>query len=137
MTFETAESMTCMRRRMAVNQSSSQSFHGLNRRVDAFFAAPKSIKMHPETPKRPQEAFQKTQNDPKCTPKRHQEAPKSDQKTKPNRKTKKGPNQDDPKTVLDRPRADLPSSAAPPGSIWDHKTAPKPTRKQSKIEAKF
>ena len=31
-------------------------------------------------------------------------------------KTKKGPNQDDPKTVLDRPTADLPSSAAPPGA---------------------
>ena len=102
-----------------------------------FFAAPTSIKMHPETPKRPQEAFQKPQNDPKCTPKRHQEAPKSDQKTKPNRKLKKGPNQDDPKTVLDPPRADLPSSAAPPGSIWEPKTTPKPIPKRSKIEAKI
>ena len=32
-----------------------------------------------------------------------------------NRKTKKGPNQDDPKTVLDRPGADLPTIHALPG----------------------
>ena len=55
------------------------------------------------------------QNDPKSTRKRLQEAPKRLKKAIPNRKTKKGPNQDDPKTVLDRPRVDLPSSAALPG----------------------
>ena len=55
----------------------------------------------------------------------------------PNRKTKKEPNQDDPKTVLDRPRADLPSSAAPPGLIWEAKTAPKSIPKRPKIEAKI
>ena len=55
------------------------------------------------------------QNKAKDAPKRLQEAPKRPKKVIPNRKTKKGPNQDDPKTVLDRPPADLPSSAAPPG----------------------
>ena len=46
------------------------------------------------------------QNEAKDTPKRLQEAPKRPKKPRPSRKTKKGPNQDDPKTVLDRPRAD-------------------------------
>ena len=46
------------------------------------------------------------QNEAKDAPKRLQEAPKRPKKVIPNRKTKKGPNQDDPKTVLDRPRAD-------------------------------
>ena len=46
------------------------------------------------------------QNDAKDAPKRLQEAPKRPKKVIPNRKTKKGPNQDDPKTVLDRPPAD-------------------------------
>ena len=55
------------------------------------------------------------ENEAKDAPKRLQEAPKRPKKVIPNRKTKKGPNQDDPKTVLDRPRVDLPSSAAPPG----------------------
>ena len=55
------------------------------------------------------------QNEAKDAPKRLQEAPKRPKKVIPNRKTKKGPNQDDPKTVLDRPPADLHSSAAPPG----------------------
>ena len=56
-----------------------------------------------------------TQNDPKNTRKLLQEAPKRLKKAIPNRKTKKGPNQDDPKTVLDRPGADLPTIGAPPG----------------------
>ena len=56
-----------------------------------------------------------TQNEAKDVPKRVQEAPQRPKKVIPNRKTKKGPNQDDPKTVLDRPTADLHSSAAPPG----------------------
>ena len=43
------------------------------------------------------------QNEPKDAPKRLQEAPKRPKKVIPNRKTKKGPNQDDPKTVLDPP----------------------------------
>ena len=47
-----------------------------------------------------------TQNEAKDAPKRLQEASKRPKKVIPNRKTKKGPNQDDPKTVLDRPRAD-------------------------------
>ena len=55
------------------------------------------------------------QNEAKDAPKRLQEAPKRPKKVIPNRKTKKGPNQDDPKTVLDRPLSDLCTSAAPPG----------------------
>ena len=47
-----------------------------------------------------------TQNEARGAPKRPQEAPKRVKKANPNRKTKKRPNQDDPKTVLDRPRAD-------------------------------
>ena len=39
-------------------------------------------------------------------------------KANPNRKTKKEPNQDDPKTVLDTHRADLPNSAAPPRTTF-------------------
>ena len=54
------------------------------------------------------------QNEAKDVPKRLQEAPKRPKKIIPNRKTKKAPKQDDPKTLLDRPRADLPSSAASP-----------------------
>ena len=52
------------------------------------------------------------QNEAKDAPKRFQEAPERSKKVIPDRKTKKGPNEDDPKTVLDRPRADEPSSAA-------------------------
>ena len=69
------------------------------------------------------------QNEAKDAPKRLQEAPKRPKKVIPNRKTKKGPNQDDPKTVLDRPRSDLPSSAASLG-------APFGRPKRSKIDPK-
>ena len=47
-----------------------------------------------------------TQNEARGAPKRLQETPTSIKKESPNRKTKKGPNQDDPKTVLAPPRAD-------------------------------
>ena len=56
-------------------------------------------KTTPNGPKRPQK---ETNSDPK----RPQEWPKSDKNVISNRKTKTGPNQDDPKTVLDRPPAD-------------------------------
>ena len=44
----------------------------------------------------------KHQNDPRSGQKRPQNDPKTTKKAIPNDKTKKGPNQDDPKTVLDR-----------------------------------
>ena len=46
------------------------------------------------------------QSEAKDVPKRLQKAPKRLRKAIPNRKMKKGPSQDDPKTVLDRPAAD-------------------------------
>ena len=51
----------------------------------------------------------KHQNDPRSAQKRPQEEPKTTKKAIPNDKTKKGPNQDDLGTVLDRPGADLPT----------------------------
>ena len=48
----------------------------------------------------------KAENYTRSAPKRPQEEPKRDKKANPNHKTKKELNQDDPKTVLDRPRAD-------------------------------
>ena len=57
----------------------------------------------------------KHQNDPRSTPKRPQNVAKTTKKPIPNDKTTREPNQDDFKTVLDPPRADLHSSAAPPG----------------------
>ena len=53
-------------------------------------------------PKRAQDG----QKQPRSAPKRPQEEPKRDKKANPNHKTKKELNQDDPKTVLDRPGAD-------------------------------
>ena len=57
-----------------------------------------------------------TQNEARGAPKRPQEAPKRLKKANPNRKTTKEPNQDDPKTVLDRPRADYHQFSRPPGA---------------------
>ena len=68
------------------------------------------------------------QNDAKDAPKRFQEAPKRRTKAIPNGKTKKGPNQDDPKTVLDRPVCPL--SMRSREAIWDPKTIPKRTPKR-------
>ena len=48
----------------------------------------------------------KAKNSPRSAPKRHQQKPKTAKKANPNRKTKKEPNQDDPKTVLNDPRVD-------------------------------
>ena len=60
---------------------------------------PESSKTSPREPKT-------AQNGAKSAPRRPQEEPKRDKKANPNRETKKESNQDDPKTVLDRPRAD-------------------------------
>ena len=57
----------------------------------------------------------KHQNDPRSGQKRPQEEPKTTKKAIPNDKTKKGPNQDDLWSVLDRPGADLPTIHALPG----------------------
>ena len=103
---------------------------------------------HPEFPKRAQEGprLSKTgprepkmaQNDPKSIPKRPQEAPKRAKKAIPNRKTKKGPNQDDPKTVLDSPIGGVPPVwCHPRGSIWEAKSVPKPTPKRLKLDTKI
>ena len=70
-------------------------------------------------------------------PKRPQEEFKRVKKANPNSKTKKGPNQDDPKTVLDRPWGRVPPVYPHPmGTIWAPKTAPKSTLKRSKNETK-
>ena len=62
-------------------------------------------KMHPNgcrsTPKHAQETRRRPKKGPRGTPRRPQEQPKRVQKANPNRKTKQGPKQDDPKTVLD------------------------------------
>ena len=63
-------------------------------------------KCYTECPKTSPEEPKMTQNEAKDAPKRLQETPKRPKKVIPNGKTKKGPNQDDPKTVLDRPPAD-------------------------------
>ena len=75
----------------------------------------KAPKCHSECPKTSPRELKTAQNRPKGAPRRPQEEPKRVKKANPNRKTKKGPNQDDPNTVLDAPRADLHSIAAPPG----------------------
>ena len=62
---------------------------------------PESLKTRPRDPKM-------AQNSPRSAPKRPQEEPKRDKKANPNHKTKKEPNQDDPKTVLDPPGAGFP-----------------------------
>ena len=84
-------------------------------------------------PRRAEEA----QNGARSGPKPPQEEPKKVKKANPNGKTKKGPNQDDPKTILDRITSDLRNSPTPPGAIWEAKTVPKSTPKRSKIEAKI
>ena len=57
----------------------------------------------------------KHQNDPRSAPKRPQDEPTTTKTAIPNDKSKKGPNQDDLGTVLDRPGADLPTIGALPG----------------------
>ena len=71
----------------------------------------------------------KHQNDPRSAPKRPRQEPKTTKKAIPNDKTTREPSQDDFKTVLDPLRADLHSSAAPPG-------APFGSPKRSKIDPK-
>ena len=62
------------------------------------------------------------QNDAKDAPKRLQEAPKRPKKVIPNRKTKKGPNRDDPKTALDPRGARFPKIHVPQGAhLGPHK----------------
>ena len=75
----------------------------------------KAPKCPPECPKTSPREPKTAQNGAKSAPRRPQDEPKRDKKANPNRKMKKETNQDDPKTVLDRPPADLPSSAAPLG----------------------
>ena len=70
--------------------------------------APKCMQKRQNDPKKPSKR-------PKTTPSAPPKGPQSDQKSKPNRKTKKGPNQDDPKTVLDPPRAICVAQPPPPG----------------------
>ena len=57
----------------------------------------------------------KHQNDPRSGQKRPQNDPKTTKKLIPKDKTKKGPNQDDLGTILDRPRADFRKIGALPG----------------------
>ena len=68
-------------------------------------------------------------NDPRSTPKRAQEASKRFKKASPNRKTKKGPNQDDPRAALDPPSGRYPQLGVTQGRhlgpLNDTKTDPK------------
>ena len=57
----------------------------------------------------------KHQNDPQSAPKRPQNDPKTTKKAIPNDKTTREPNQEDFKTVLDAPKADLAQFARTPG----------------------
>ena len=68
-----------------------------------------------KAPKRPPERPKTTLRGAQDDQKRPQEEPKTTKKAIPNDKTKKGPNQDDLWTVLDRPGADLPTIHALPG----------------------
>ena len=64
----------------------------------------------------PQNEPKMTQNEAKDAPKRLQEAPKMSKKVIPSRKTKKEPNQNDPRAALDPPRGgDTPSLPSPQG----------------------
>ena len=65
--------------------------------------------------KRPPERAKTTLRGAPDDQKRPQEEPKTTKKAIPNDKTKKGPNQDDLWTVLNRPGADLPTIGALPG----------------------
>ena len=78
----------------------------------------------------------KHQNDPRSAQKRPQEEPKTTKKAIPNDKAKKGPNQDDLGTVLDRPGADLPTIHALPGAHLRGQNGTKIDPKTIKIEAK-
>ena len=78
----------------------------------------------------------KHQNDPRSARKRPQEEPKTTKKSIPNDKTTKSPYQDDFKTVLKPPRADLPTIRASLGGHLGCQMAQKSIPKRSKIEAK-
>ena len=84
-------------------------------------------------------SFQDDQESPRCPkarPEAIQEEPKREQKREPIPQDEIGPNPDDPKTVLDRPRADLPSSAAPPGLGAQHATNRSQNDQESKRTSK-
>ena len=68
-----------------------------------------------KAPKRPPERPKTTLRGAQDDEKRPPNDPKTTKKAIPNDKTKKGPNQDDLGTVLDRPGADLPTIHALPG----------------------
>ena len=97
----------------------------------------------PECPKTSPREPQTAENRPKGAPRRPQEEPKRVKKASPNRKTKKGPSQVDPKTILEAPRerfADF--SLTPRGAFGHPKTIqngaesdPKSKRK-SRVEKK-
>ena len=76
-------------------------------------------------------------NDSRNTPKRNQNEPKSTKKAITNDRSIREPIQDDAKTVLDRPPADLPSSAASLGAPLGGQNGPKSIPKRSNIEAKI
>ena len=70
----------------------------------------------PKCPVRvPQNEPKTAQNGTKSAPRRPQDDSKRAKKANPNRKTKKGPNQDDPKTALDRPGAGFSTIGTLPG----------------------
>ena len=83
---------------------------------------PESSKTSPREPK-------KAKKNPRSAPKRPQVEPKRVKKANPNRKTKKGPNHDDPKTVLDSPEGGSARYPFTPRGAFGH---PKTTKNGTK-----
>ena len=69
------------------------------------------------------------QNEAKSDPRRPQQAPKRAKKANPNRKTKKGPSQVDPKSILESPRGRLADFSVTPRGAFGH---PKTTQNGTK-----
>ena len=95
-------------------------FASAMRREDSREQEERGDKRESESSKMPprdaQNEPKKAQNGARSDPRRPQEELRRAKKANPNRKTKKEPNQDDPKTVLDPPGARFPSIHALPGA---------------------
>ena len=83
---------------------------------------------------------EEAQNGTRSGPKPPQEEPKKVKKANPNGKTKKGPNQDDPRPTWTSQGGESPLFPSPPGAHFGGqigtKTEPKSIPKRSKIEVK-
>ena len=89
----------------------------------------KAPKCRPECPKTSPREPKTAENRPKGAPRRPQEEPKRVKKANPNRKTKKGPSQVDPKTILESPRGRFADFSLTPRGAFGH---PKTTKNGTK-----